>query len=63
MLCPDVESFEVLGGVARSKSNLQLSITATEKSISENTIKNALIIVSDISTVFEPKDYLNVGYE
>ena len=22
MLCPDVKSFEVLGGVARSKSNL-----------------------------------------
>lgn len=26
-------------------------------------MKNAVIIVSDISTVFEPKDYLNVGYE
>lgn len=62
LLCPDIHSFDVLGGVTGTVS-LELDIKATEKSINDETIDSAWIIVYDVTTVFEPSDYLEKGYE
>ena len=60
-LCPNVTHFSVLGGL-RSSTFLQLRITHTEASNLAQIVKDAFVVVYDISTVFEPEAYLENGF-
>lgn len=61
-MCPDIESFDILGGFT-GKYHLNLEITATDISMRADSLKKAMVLVNDISTIFEPEAYTESGYE
>ena len=62
VLCPEMESFDILGGIT-GMNYLELVITATSKAIREDSLKKAAVLMSDISTVFEPESFLESGFQ
>ena len=62
-LCPNVTSFYILGSL-RGSNYLQLKITHKETNEDQKAllIKDAFVVVYDISMVFEPVEYLENGF-